>query len=241
MSGLLSEQGIINRVFNPDNNTLRVETETAVVLSGVTLNVAGSVNQGSRGPEPWPVSGTVVVSNTVNTAITNTPAVTISNNPTVIQGNSTGAPWIVSGTVVATVGSSITSLPLPSGAATAALQTSGITSLASIDGKFSALPTPVNKYVTFSGIQTNATVWTPASGKGINLEILKLSVDSSNVVEFNGATTGTIDRGDYVAQGGFVMNAPDRDTPIVRMVANEVLRVSSSGGNIYVTASGYER
>lgn len=88
---LHSEQFIINKVFDPSNNTLRVETETAIVLSGVTLNVAGQVNQGSRGPEPWPVSGTVVVGNTVTTNAT------IIGSPIVIQGNSTGAPWIVSG------------------------------------------------------------------------------------------------------------------------------------------------
>lgn len=85
---LHSEQYIINKVFDPINNTLRVETETAVVLSGVTISTSSTVNQGNRGPEPWIVSGLVTVSNPSS-----------SSGGVVIQGNSTGAPWIVSGTV----------------------------------------------------------------------------------------------------------------------------------------------
>lgn len=88
---LHSEQYIINKVFDPSNNTLRVESETAIVLSGVTLNVSGQVNQGAKGAEPWAVSGTVVVSNTITTNAT------ILNQPTVNQGSS---PWIVSGIIV---------------------------------------------------------------------------------------------------------------------------------------------
>lgn len=130
---------------------------------------------------------------------------------------------------------------LPSGGATAARQDTGNTSLASIDAKLATLPTPVRKYVTFNGAQTNATVWTPTAGKKVKLVGLKLSTDVANVVDFNGATTGVIDKGSYVADGGFVMSSPDKDTPIVKLAADEVFRITTSGaGNVYVTAFGEE-
>lgn len=78
------------RVAIANNQTIVVSG--TVTLSNSTIEIGKVLaDQGERGSEPWAISGTVVVSNTVTTNST------ILNNPIVIQGNSTGAPWIVSG------------------------------------------------------------------------------------------------------------------------------------------------
>lgn len=94
---LHSEQYIINKVFDPSNNTLRVESETAIVVSGLNVSLGSTVNQGLRGPEPWMISGLVTLSNPGGTA-----SVVQAN-----QGTRGPDPWPVilsSGTVAVTVG-----------------------------------------------------------------------------------------------------------------------------------------
>lgn len=201
----------------------------------MTTNINPNLNVNPQ-VQPWPISGTVVVSNVVTTNATIT-------NPTVIQGNSTGAPWVVSGTII---DNSTVAINTAIGAQTDA-QTTGDGSVISILKRIRTLLTsgtgitPVTKYVTYNNAQGNATVWAPTSGTRVSLETLFLSTDVANVVTFDGSTQGTFNKGSYVADGGFNITAPDKDLPIFRGLINEVVRVSSTGsGNIYVTATGFE-
>lgn len=94
-----------------------------------------------------------------------TDSVAISNFPstfTVTQGTS---PWVVSGTVTANAGSgtfaiSAVSLPLPTGASTSALQTTGNASLSSIDSKLTS-PLAVTGPLTDAQLRAAAV---PVSG-----------------------------------------------------------------------------
>lgn len=82
-------------------------------------------------------------------------SVSINNTPIVNQGTAGATAWKVDGSGV-TQPISVVSLPLPSGASTSALQTTGNTSLSSIDGKLTT---------TANGVKVDGSAATqPVSG-----------------------------------------------------------------------------
>lgn len=149
-TNLLSEQGIINDVYDPDTHSLRVDTD--IVLSGVTLNVATAVGikDISTGFNAK-VKNDGTGDNGLVVAINALPQ--ISGTVLANQGARGAGPWMISGTVV------VSSPTLPTGAATSANQTTEIASLASIDtntgGTVTALNTSnVNTAATVTGLTT---------------------------------------------------------------------------------------
>lgn len=128
---------------------------TQPISGNVNATITGtpSVNANVTFPTTQQVSGSVSVSNlpaNQNVSVTNTPTVNIGTIPSVEVSNDVGNPIPVSGTFFqSTQPVSALTLPLPTGASTAANQGISNASLASIDGKLgntstSALQTTLN-------------------------------------------------------------------------------------------------
>jgi len=181
----------------------------------------------TQSTSPWVVSGTVAISGTV--AVTQSGAWSVGRTWTLsdstdsincIQGTS---PWVVSGTVTANQGgtwninniNNITgTVSLPTGAATSALQTTGNTSLASIDSKTPALVSgrqPVESVGNAAsasadsgnpvktGSVYNATLPTVATGQRVDTQANRfgeLAIVSRNLFRnFNAAGTTVVKSG----------------------------------------------
>src|SRR5574343_139784 len=116
---------------------------TPVPISG-TVTISNPTAQGLTDAQlratPVPVSGTVAISNQVSQPLTDTQlrATAVPVSGTVAISNQVSLPVTIASNQTA-VPISASSLPLPSGAATSAAQTTGNNSLASIDGKLGTL------------------------------------------------------------------------------------------------------
>lgn len=118
-------------------------TDAELRASPVPVSVSGEVEVKNDSGNPLPVSGSVSVSNFPATQpISGT--VAVSNFPASVEvSNDVGNPLPVSGTITANAGTgtfavSAATLPLPAGAATSVLQTTGNVSLSSIDSKLTS-------------------------------------------------------------------------------------------------------
>lgn len=114
----------------PVSGTVTVSNPTAVGLTDTQLRAT-----------PVPVSGTVAISNQVSQPLTDTQlrASAVPVSGTVAISNQVSQPLTDTQLRATAVPVSAASLPLPSGAATSAAQTTGNNSLASIDAKFGSL------------------------------------------------------------------------------------------------------
>ena len=128
-----------------DNTIGRVKVTDGTDVAAVTVAGALSVDASASASLPLPTGAATLAEQLTSNAFldnisTNTPALVGGRVP--VDGSGVTQP--VSGTVNANAGTgtfavSAVSLPLPSGAATSALQTTGNTSLSSIDGKTPSL------------------------------------------------------------------------------------------------------
>lgn len=213
---------VIARGDTPPPNTVKAKTFTGDGLTGITatgtslnVNVTNSgggstVNQGNAGSQSWlvdvtntvPVTGTFFQSTqpiSGSVSVSNFPATQpISGSVSVSNFPSTQA---VTGTFFqSTQPVSASSLPLPTGASTSSLQTTGNTSLASIDTKLNSLgqKTSVNSMPVViasdqSAIPVSGTITTSpnvnvhdGSGTTINSTSNALNVDVTNTVPVTG-------------------------------------------------------
>jgi hypothetical protein len=148
------------------------------------LSVTGPLTNTELRATPVPISGTVTAN--LGTIAGVSTEVTLSALNTKVPSNLT-----VTSTRLLVDGSGVTqpisaaSLPLPSGASTAALQTTGNASLASIDSKLTN-PLPISGTVT-ANAGTNLNTSLLALESGGNLASIKTDVDNLNLAQ--GSTT----------------------------------------------------
>lgn len=191
--------GTITNVVHVDDNAGSLTVDNAgtfpvqATLSAETTKVIGTVNQGTS---PWVTSGTSTVSGTV--------AATQSGTWTVQPGNTANTTaWKVDGSAV-TQPVSAASLPLPTGAATAALQTTGNTSLSSIDSKLtspiavsqsgtwtvSSVPSSSTKATysaaaTFTAVATPTDVFTITGSGTKTIKVSEIGINGTNTGNTN--------------------------------------------------------
>jgi hypothetical protein len=120
--------------------------------SAVTQPISGTItaNQGSASVTAWKVDGSAVTQ-PVSGTITASQATAGNLNATVAQGAAGATAWKVDGSAV-TQPVSASALPLPAGAATSALQTTGNTSLSAIAGQ---LPSSLGAKTTANSMAVN--------------------------------------------------------------------------------------
>lgn len=128
------------------------------------LQTAGNLSLASidaKLTNPLPVSGSLGRTWTLSSATDSVSVSAITGSVTVSQGTT---PWIVDGSAYTQPVSAL-SLPLPTGAATSALQTAGNASLVSIDSKLTS-PLTITGTVaaTQSGAWSTGRTWTLSSG-----------------------------------------------------------------------------
>jgi hypothetical protein len=100
--------------------------------------------------------------------------------------------------------------------------------------------TPVNKYVALTGAQTDGIVWSPAGGKQVAITDLTLSVSAAATVTLEWDKTGgdeAIAGWDLAANGGVTLNL---ETPLICSEDDADLVITTTAGNVKVTAIGYE-
>lgn len=91
----------------------------------------------------------------------------------------------------------------------------------------------------FTGAQTNAAVWTPASGKCIVLIavyiITSAAADVTLFIGTNAEANLLPGSGSYAANSGIIHTLPPE-----KFAADAVLKLTTSAGNATVIAYGYE-
>lgn len=153
----------------------------------------GTVNQGSPGPSPWPVS------------FLSAQDINVTNASIPVTGTFFQATQPVSGTFwQATQPISASSLPLPSGAATSALQSTINTTLGS---PFQAGGSIGN--TTFASTQSGAWSVTANAGTNLNTSALNLESTQSSFKSANHTDLGTINTtlGSPFQAGGSIGNS----------------------------------
>jgi hypothetical protein len=97
-----------------------------------------------------------------------------------------------------------------------------------------------NKYYTSTGAATDGIVWSPASGKRWYITDLIVSVSAATTVTFEDDLTAgdnVVLKADLAANGGFCKRFV---TPLASGEDAADLLVTTTAGNLYVTATGYE-
>jgi hypothetical protein len=97
----------------------------------------------------------------------------------------------------------------------------------------------VTKDAAFTGPQTNATIWQQAGGRQIAISSLTLSVDADCTVTIFWASNVPDKR--FINQkfkAGTVLNIPF--IPMFRCGVDKAIKVTTTGGNINITAVGTE-
>lgn len=195
MTRLLSEQGIINNVYDPTSQALR--TTTNLVLSGVELSLNSAVEIKDATTDTrvkvktdGTDNGMVVIQNTQplpTGAATEATLGIISArvaSPVVVQGNSTGAPWVIS----------------------------GLTVLDSISIKNSDRARLSNQNTTITNSTTETTIVT-AGASGVFNDIVSFvitnrNLDSGVTVTIRDATAGTARMTPFLAPTGGAVFTP---------------------------------
>lgn len=181
-----------------------LDSATLTALETITVN---------QGTSPWVVSGTVSVNEPVS----------VDGTVTVNQGTS---PWVVDGSGV-TQPISAVSLPLPTGAATAAnQQTDALT-----DTQLRATPVPVSGTVSVNEpVTVDGTVELGATSLAA-LETVTVNQGTSPWVVGDGGASLTVD--------GPLTDAELRATPVPvsgTVTVNEPVSVDDNGGSLTVDA-----
>ena len=98
--------------------------------------------------------------------------------------------------------------------------------------------TPITKTANYSAAQTDAIVWTPATGKKIILMGVLLSTDTEMTIEVESSNTDIIPPCYFAATGGAVVSG---GSPLWKGAANATLTITSSeAGNHSIMLWGYE-
>lgn len=93
--------------------------------------------------------------------------------------------------------------------------------------------------VAFTGAQNNATIWQPGSGKQVAISSLTLSVDADCTVTIFWASNVPNKRlVNQKFKAGTVLNIPY--FPMFRCGVDKAIKVTTTGGNINITAVGTE-
>lgn len=98
------------------------------------------------------------------------------------------------------------------------------------------------KYYTNSGAVTDGIVWSPAAGKRWHVTSLYVQVSADCTVTFEddlAAGDSAVLKGEFKAGSGLAM-AFDKNYPLASGEDAADLLVTTSAGNVYVTAVGYE-
>lgn len=98
------------------------------------------------------------------------------------------------------------------------------------------------KYYTSAGAATDGIVWSPAAGKRWHIVALHFQVSAAATVTFEDDKAGGDDpvlKGEYPANGGEFLVFPEK-YPMASGEDAADLLVTTSAGNIYITAVGYE-
>ena len=98
----------------------------------------------------------------------------------------------------------------------------------------------VKKYYTSAGAATDGIVWSPGTGAKWAVTDLIISVSAATTVTLEddlAAGDSVVMKLDLAANGGAVINL---QTPLVSAEKDADLLVTTSAGNIYITAVGYE-
>lgn len=98
------------------------------------------------------------------------------------------------------------------------------------------------KYYTSTGAATDGIIWSPAAGKRWHVVALYFQVSAAATVTFEDDKSGGDDpvlKGEYAANGGAFLTFPDK-YPMASGEDAADLTVTTSAGNIYVMAIGYE-
>lgn len=222
-----------------------VDTNGALVISG-SIQVAASGTASTitnAASNPVPVTGnvniatatlgTVTISGSVNIATATLGTVTITGTVT---------PSTTASTITNAVGNPV-NVSLTSTIVTIATIPAGTNSIGQIQP--SKYPTTddaeyMNKYYTSAGAATDGIVWSPASGKRWYVTDLIISVSAATTVTLEDDKAGgdnAVLKVDLAANGGFCKRFR---TPLASGEDAADLIVTTTAGNIYVTACGYE-
>lgn len=99
--------------------------------------------------------------------------------------------------------------------------------------------TPVHKAANYAAAQTDAVVWTPATGKQIVLLGVLLTTDTAMTIQIESSDVDVIPPCYFAANGGAVISGGG---PIWEGAANATLTITSSAaGNHSVLLWGYEK
>lgn len=99
----------------------------------------------------------------------------------------------------------------------------------------------VKKYYTNAGSVTDGIIWSPAAGKRWYLTHLSINVSAASTVTIEDdpvAGDVVVYKAEFAANSGVVLTFPD--TPMFSGEDAADLLVTSTAGNVYVTAVGYE-
>jgi hypothetical protein len=228
--------GTLSTITNPVavTGTFFQATQPVSIATMPTTPVTGPLTDAELRATPVPISGTVAISGTIP----------ISGTVTANQGTS---PWVVSAA----------SLPLPTGASTSALQTSGNASLVSIDSKLTspltvtgpltdtqlrATPVPISGTVAFSNttiaVTQSTSPWvisgSVTANAGTNLNTSLLALESGG----NLATIKTNTDNLALAQasttsgqkGNLPLGAVTTDAPTYTTAQSNPLSLTTKGG-----------
>jgi ethanolamine utilization microcompartment shell protein EutS len=176
------------------------------------------------------VSGTLTTVSTVTTVT----AVTAITNALPAGTNAIGKLAANSGVDIGDV--DVTSLPaLVAG-------TAAIGKLLPPDVDVTAHTNYAKKYYTSAGAATDGIIWSPAAGKRWHITTITIQVSAAATVTLEDDKAGgdeAIYKAEFAANGGIVLTFPEMYPWASGEDAADLI-ITTSAGNVYVTAVGYE-
>lgn len=98
------------------------------------------------------------------------------------------------------------------------------------------------KYYTNAGAVTDGIIWSPAAGKRWHVTTLKIQVSAACTVTIEddlAAGDAVVDKYEFAANSGITLNF-DKDYPLASAEDAADLLITTTAGNVYVLAVGYE-
>lgn len=174
----------------------------------------------------------------------------IRDNKTEIPGNDDSGVISAVSAVENAIKSMVFPIPTPgtpaykdsNGAAVSAVISNGAVPVYSPDTDVTAQPNYARKYYTSTGAVTDGIVWSPAAGKRWHVTSLyiQVSADTTLTIEDDlAAGDSALLKGEFKGGSGVVIPF-DRAYPLASGEDAADLLVTTSAGNVYITAVGYE-